>query len=234
MIELNQVNYYYRQECVQFDLSIAQAERVAIIGPSGAGKSTLLNLIAGFILPESGKITLNDIDATRLPPNKRPVAMLFQDNNLFTHLTVYQNMGLGISPSLRLTSLEKDYLADIANKVGLSEYLQRYPDQLSGGQRQRVALARCLLQKRPILLLDEPFSSLDPLLRLDMLSLVEEICHTYSLTLLMVTHHLDETKQITPRTLAIQHGKIIADSQTDLLITDLSNLYKSNPHRSLI
>jgi thiamine transport system ATP-binding protein len=227
MIELNQVNYYYRQHCVQFDLSIAQGERVAIIGPSGAGKSTLLNLIAGFIMPASGQIILNGLDVTYLPPNKRPVAMLFQDNNLFTHLTVYQNMGLGVNPSLRLTSLEKSYLSDIADKVGLSDYLQRYPHQLSGGQRQRVALARCLLQKRPVLLLDEPFSSLDPLLRLDMLSLVEEICRTYSLTLLMVTHHLDEAQLITPRTLAIQQGKIIADSQTNLLINDLSNLYET-------
>ncbi|WP_392565206.1 thiamine ABC transporter ATP-binding protein ThiQ [Utexia brackfieldae] len=225
MIELKQVSYQYQQENMQFSFSIQPHERVAIIGPSGAGKSTLLSLIAGFIDTDSGQIILANQDVTLIPPNRRPVSMLFQDNNLFTHLTVAQNMGLGLNPSLRLSAAQQQDLADIAEKVGLDSLLQRYPDQLSGGQRQRVALARCLLQKRPILLLDEPFSSLDPALRTDMLSLVQRVCEQYQLTLLMITHNLDDAMAIAPRTLVIKQGQIVFDQPTQTLVDNVSALY---------
>ena len=191
-----------------FDLQVAAGERIAIVGPSGAGKSTLLNLIAGFVLPTRGNIWLNGENHTRSAPYERPVSMLFQENNLFPHLTVQQNLALGLKTSLKLTALEQDQIERVADAVGLTSFLSRLPNSLSGGQKQRVALARCLLRDKPILLLDEPFSALDPELRMDMLNLIDELCHSKNLTLLLVTHQPSELTGKVDRMLRIENGRI--------------------------
>ena len=191
-----------------FDLQVAAGERIAIVGPSGAGKSTLLNLIAGFVLPTQGNIWLNGENHTRSAPYERPVSMLFQENNLFPHLTVQQNLALGLKTSLKLTALEQDQIERVADAVGLTSFLSRLPNSLSGGQKQRVALARCLLRDKPILLLDEPFSALDPELRLEMLNLIDELCHSKNLTLLLVTHQPSELTGKVDRMLRIENGRI--------------------------
>ena len=193
-----------------FDLQVAAGERIAIVGPSGAGKSTLLNLIAGFVLPTQGNIWLNGENHTRSAPYERPVSMLFQENNLFPHLSVQQNLALGLKTSLKLTALEQDQIERVADAVGLTSFLSRLPNSLSGGQKQRVALARCLLRDKPILLLDEPFSALDPELRLEMLNLIDELCHSKSLTLLLVTHQPSELTGKVDRMLRIENGRISA------------------------
>ena len=191
-----------------FDLQVAAGERIAIVGPSGAGKSTLLNLIAGFVLPTQGNIWLNGENHTRSAPYERPVSMLFQENNLFPHLTVQQNLALGLKTSLKLTALEQDQIERVADAVGLTSFLSRLPNSLSGGQKQRVALARCLLRDKPILLLDEPFSALDPELRVEMLNLIDELCHSKNLTLLLVTHQPSELTGKVDRMLRIENGRI--------------------------
>ena len=191
-----------------FDLQVVAGERIAIVGPSGAGKSTLLNLIAGFVLPTQGNIWLNGENHTQSAPYERPVSMLFQENNLFPHLTVQQNLALGLKTSLKLTALEQDQIERVADAVGLTSFLSRLPNSLSGGQKQRVALARCLLRDKPILLLDEPFSALDPELRLDMLNLIDELCHSKNLTLLLVTHQPSELTGKVDRMLRIENGRI--------------------------
>ena len=191
-----------------FDLQVATGERIAIVGPSGAGKSTLLNLIAGFVLPTQGNIWLKGENHTRSAPYERPVSMLFQENNLFPHLTVQQNLALGLKTSLKLTALEQDQIERVADAVGLTSFLSRLPNSLSGGQKQRVALARCLLRDKPILLLDEPFSALDPELRMDMLNLIDELCHSKNLTLLLVTHQPSELTGKVDRMLRIENGRI--------------------------
>ena len=191
-----------------FDLQVVEGERIAIVGPSGAGKSTLLNLIAGFVLPTQGNIWLNGENHTRSAPYERPVSMLFQENNLFPHLTVQQNLALGLKTSLKLTALEQDQIEQVADAVGLTSFLSRLPNSLSGGQKQRVALARCLLRDKPILLLDEPFSALDPELRMDMLNLIDELCHSKNLTLLLVTHQPSELTGKVDRMLRIENGRI--------------------------
>ena len=191
-----------------FDLQVVAGERIAIVGPSGAGKSTLLNLIAGFVLPTQGNIWLNGENHTRSAPYERPVSMLFQENNLFPHLTVQQNLALGLKTSLKLTALEQDQIERVADAVGLTSFLSRLPNSLSGGQKQRVALARCLLRDKPILLLDEPFSALDPELRLDMLNLIDELCRSKNLTLLLVTHQPSELTGKVDRMLRIENGRI--------------------------
>ena len=193
-----------------FDLQVAAGERIAIIGPSGAGKSTLLNLIAGLVLPTQGNIWLNGVNHTRSAPYERPVSMLFQENNLFPHLTVQQNLALGLKTNLKLTALEQDQIERVADAVGLTSFLSRLPNSLSGGQKQRVALARCLLRDKPILLLDEPFSALDPELRMDMLNLIDELCHSKNLTLLLVTHQPSELTGKVDRMLRIENGRISA------------------------
>ena len=191
-----------------FDLQVVAGERIAIVGPSGAGKSTLLNLIAGFVLPTQGNIWLNGENHTRSAPYERPVSMLFQENNLFPHLSVQQNLALGLKTSLKLTTLEQDQIERVADAVGLTSFLSRLPNSLSGGQKQRVALARCLLRDKPILLLDEPFSALDPELRMDMLNLIDELCHSKNLTLLLVTHQPSELTGKVERMLRIENGRI--------------------------
>ena len=191
-----------------FDLQVVAGDRIAIVGPSGAGKSTLLNLIAGFVLPTQGNIWLNGENHTCSAPYERPVSMLFQENNLFPHLTVQQNLALGLKTSLKLTALEQDQIEQVADAVGLTSFLSRLPNSLSGGQKQRVALARCLLRDKPILLLDEPFSALDPELRMDMLNLIDELCHSKNLTLLLVTHQPSELTGKVDRMLRIENGRI--------------------------
>ncbi|OCG23227.1 thiamine ABC transporter, ATP-binding protein [Gilliamella sp. Fer1-1] len=209
MIELNQINYHYDNFKMHFNLKIAAKEKVVIIGRSGAGKSTLLNLIAGFVSPNSGQILLNHQNMTRTLPGKRPVSILFQRNNLFNHLTVEQNIGLGIKPCLKLNASERQTIEDMLVKVSLAGFNNRYPNQLSGGQRQRVALARCLIQHRPVLLLDEPFSALDQALRFEMLALVDQICDDFNLTLMMVSHYLDDSLNYFSRCLVVDNGNIV-------------------------
>ncbi|MGG4671741.1 thiamine ABC transporter ATP-binding protein ThiQ [Providencia sp. Me1] len=218
MIKLTQLDYQYDNLTMSFDFSVQSGESVAVMGPSGAGKSTLLSLISGFQFPNSGKIMLNGEDHTFTPPAKRPVSMLFQENNLFSHLTIRQNIGLGLQPNLRLNKTQIQLVEQMASRVSLSECLDRLPAQLSGGQRQRAALARCMIRNQPILLLDEPFSALDPALRREMLLLLKEICAEKSITLLMVSHNIDDALQIAPRTLVIAEGKIAYDGDTQLLL----------------
>lgn len=191
-----------------FYLQVVAGERIAIVGPSGAGKSTLLNLIAGFVLPTRGEIWLNGENHTQSAPYERPVSMLFQENNLFPHLTAQQNLALGLKTSLKLTALEQDQIERVADAVGLTSFLSRLPNSLSGGQKQRVALARCLLRDKPILLLDEPFSALDPELRMEMLNLIDALCHSKKLTLLLVTHQPSELTGKVDRMLRIENGRI--------------------------
>lgn len=207
MIDLDLI-FNYENSPMHFVLQVEQGERLAIIGESGAGKSTLLNLIAGFETPTSGQILLNDCDHTQTQPAERPVSMLFQDNNLFPHLTVAQNIGLALAPSLSLNATQQQQVREIAEKMGIEPLLSRRADQLSGGQKQRVALARTLLRDKPILLLDEPFSALDPIRRHELQQFILDICIERNLTLLMVTHQLEETKNLFTRVVEIREGQV--------------------------
>ncbi|ALV93463.1 MULTISPECIES: thiamine ABC transporter ATP-binding protein ThiQ [Pantoea] len=218
MLTLNNLTYLYQHLPMRFRFEAQAGERLAILGPSGAGKSTLLSLLGGFLPVSQGTLIMNGVDHTRSVPSARPVSMLFQENNLFPHLTVQQNLGLGLHPGLKLTPQQQQQIAAIAEQTGLQSLLTRLPDQLSGGQRQRVALARCLLRNQPILLLDEPFSALDPALRGEMLQLVRSVCESRNITLLMVSHSLEDAQQIAPRSLVVVDGRIYWDGSTESLI----------------
>ena len=170
------------------DWSAPPATRIAVMGPSGAGKSTLLSAIAGFLPPTEGRILWKGQDLAPLPMGKRPVTILFQDQNLFPHLTIAQNLGLGLRPDLRLSPEERTRIDLALDRVGLAGLGPRRPAQLSGGQASRAALARALLRARPVLLLDEPFAALGPALRAEMLTLVREVADATEALILMVTH----------------------------------------------
>jgi thiamine transport system ATP-binding protein len=200
------------------DFSVPEGARCAVIGPSGAGKSTLLSAIAGFFAPTSGRIVWNGQDITDLPPGKRPLSLLFQDQNLFPHLTVVQNLGLGLDPSLRLGKDDHARIESALHRTGLEGLGARKPGALSGGQQSRVALARALLRARPLLLLDEPFSALGPALKAEMLDLVDTIAREQNAAVLMVTHDPQDARAFADLTILIAEGVAHAPQPTAALL----------------
>ncbi|MCL7998471.1 thiamine ABC transporter ATP-binding protein [Brucella sp. 21LCYQ03] len=217
-IRLRDVHFSYGETTMHFDATIPGGVIAAIVGPSGSGKSTLLNLIAGFETPQSGTITIGDADVTGLQPAARPVSMVFQENNLFAHLTVEQNVGLGRSPNLKLTQHDRAAVTTALQRVGLTGKEQRKPEALSGGERQRVAIARALVRERPVLLLDEAFASLGPALRHQMLDLVRELHRENAMTVLMVTHTPEDALYLDALLLFLENGHITAQGPaSDLL-----------------
>ena len=218
-IRLHDVSFSYGETAMHFDGAVPGGAIAAIVGPSGSGKSTLLNLIAGFEIPQSGSILIGGTDVTDLSPAARPVSMVFQENNLFAHLSVEQNVGLGRSPNLRLHDVDRTAIAEALGRVGLRGKEKRKPEALSGGERQRVAIARALVRKRPILLLDEAFASLGPALRHQMLDLVDELRRETGMTVLMVTHTPEDALHLDALLLFIDSGQISAQGPAGELLS---------------
>ena len=210
MVRLDQVAFSYGEAAFVFDVAFRPGHITAVMGASGSGKSTLLNLVAGFETPSSGKVLIAGRDVTLDAPAERPVSMVFQENNLFAHLSVEQNVGLGRSPSLRLTGTDRAAIAGALERTGLEGKAKRLPRELSGGERQRVALARVLVRERPVLLLDEPFASLGPALREDMLDLVRALQKERGMTVLFVTHQPEDARRIAHDMAFIDGGRVAA------------------------
>ena len=200
------------------DFAVPQGARVAVIGPSGAGKSTLLAAVAGFIPLAEGRILWKGQDLASLAPGARPLSILFQNQNLFPHLTVLQNVGLGLRPDLRLDRDQQAQVAAVLERVGLAGLAARRPAQLSGGQQGRVALARALLRARPLLLLDEPFAALGPALKAEMLDLVAEIAAETASTVLMVSHEPADARRFAPLSVLVAEGRAEPPLPTDALL----------------
>lgn len=198
-----------------FSLSLsAQVEtgaRVAVMGPSGSGKSTLLALIAGFERPDRGRILWDGVDITDDPVARRPVSILFQDGNLFPHLSVFENVALGLRPDLRLSEADVARVHDSLAQVGLAGFGDRRPATLSGGQQARVGLARLSLRDRPLALLDEPFAALDPGLRADMLAQLAALSQARGLTLIMACHDLRDAERLCDRLWLLENGARVLD-----------------------
>lgn len=176
------------------DLAAPAGAICALIGPSGGGKSTLLNAVAGFAPVVAGRVRIGGRDVTALHPADRPATLLFQSDNLFPHLTLAQNVGLGLRPSLSLDAAERARVEAALAEVGLAGLGARLPGALSGGQQGRGALARALLRDRPALLLDEPFAALGPGQRADMLALVRARCADRGAAVLLATHDPAEAR----------------------------------------
>jgi thiamine transport system ATP-binding protein len=217
-IDLEAVAFRYEDMQMRFDLHVEDGECLAVIGPSGAGKSTLLALIAGFERADSGRIRIGGQDVTRQHPSVRPVTMLFQDHNLFAHLDVAANVGLGIHPGLKLTAADLARVEAALEQAGLGGLAERLPSQLSGGERQRVALARSLVRDRPVLLLDEPFAALGPALRREMLDLVRALQAGRKLTVLLVSHQPEDALYAAARTAFVHGGHVLEVGATRALL----------------
>ena len=207
MLQLDGLRLRQGSFTLSADLTVAAGARVAIIGPSGSGKSTLITGIGGFLDPEAGRILWQGEDITNLPPGKRPLTTLFQDVNLFPHLTLFQNVALGLAPRLRPGPEDTRRIEEALTQVGLQGLGARRPGQLSGGQQSRAALARALLRARPLLLLDEPFAALGPALKEEMLDLVASVLTRTGATLLMVTHDPRDALRLTPETILVMDGR---------------------------
>ena len=200
------------------DWTANAGDRIAILGPSGGGKSTLLSAIAGFLMPTGGRIRWQGQDITDTPPGARPVSILFQDQNLFPHLTVARNLALGISPGLRMAPGDTERIKQVLSRTGLADMGDRRPATLSGGQQGRVALARALLRARPVLLLDEPFAALGPELKAEMLALLAEVATETNALTLLVTHDPADARAFAPLTVLVADGIAHAPSPTAALL----------------
>ncbi len=220
MLTLEAVEYVQGEFSLAADFAVSAGARVAVIGPSGGGKSTLLSMIAGFLAPTRGRVLWDGDDMVDLSPGERPVSILFQDNNLFPHLTVAQNVGLGLRADLRLTEAQQDQVEAALARVDLAGFGARKPAALSGGQISRVALARMLLRAKPLLLLDEPFAALGPALRDEMLDLVEELVTETKATLLMVSHNPEDAKRIAQSVVLVSDGVANAPVETAAIFAD--------------
>lgn len=221
MLEIDHLEFGYTDEKTSrmvFNLSVEEGEILSLIGPSGSGKSTLLNLIAGFLAPSAGQILLDGIAIDTESVAKRPVSIVFQQHNLFPHLDLYTNVALGVDPSLRLGREQADAVAAALDQLGLSDLQGRKPGELSGGQRQRVALARVLVRKRRILLLDEAFAALGPALRAELIALVKKLVRDNKLVALLVSHQPRDALLASARTAFICAGKVVALEQTSDLL----------------
>lgn len=208
--EMLKLNFSLKESYLTISTNISlEPEKIyAVVGPSGAGKSTFLNLISGFASISSGSIIWNEQEISHLPPAKRSVSILFQDNNLFPHLSVWRNLALAVTHWPKISRDNEEKLKAVMSEVGILGLENRKPSQLSGGQQSRVALARVLLQKNKILLLDEPFSALGPSLKDQMLELIKKIAKNKKLLVLMVTHEPADAKKVASQTLVVKDKKV--------------------------
>ena len=189
-------------------LAILEGEFFSLLGPSGCGKTTTLRMIAGFEVPDEGRILLKDQDATSVSPNRRPVNMVFQQYALFPHMSIYDNVAFGLKVKRVPRSEHKERIDDILRVVALQGMERRRPRQLSGGQQQRVALARALAVEPRILLLDEPFGALDKNLRLDMQIEVKRLQRQFGITAILVTHDQEEAMSLADRIAVMNRGRV--------------------------
>ena len=200
MLSVNNVKFSWSiKENFEFNLSIMKGEVVTIEGPSGIGKSTLINLISGFLKPESGEISWCKKRIDTLQPNERPTSTIFQNNNLFEHLSCFDNVCLGVSAKLKISLNDSETINNLFSELGIAKIKERMPNEISGGQEARVSIIRALLTKKPILLLDEPVSSLDQVTREETLKIIKNTSEKYNLTLVIVSHHRDDRKLLNAR-----------------------------------
>ncbi len=195
MLEIKNLEFFGYGNLLKYDLTAKSGSLTLVSGPSGQGKTTLLSIIAGFITPKSGNVIFNNQNLLSIDIEKRPVSLLFQDHNLFPHLNAWDNIAIGINASLKLSDDQKNKIMEISDELGIKNYLKSYPEELSGGQKQRISIARVLLRKRPLLLLDEPFIGLDRKCIEKCMGILNRKKEKYNLTILLVSHQYEEIKK---------------------------------------
>ncbi|WP_370631207.1 ATP-binding cassette domain-containing protein [Mameliella sp. CS4] len=221
MLKLEDLKVTMDSGMLRANMALVPGRRVALVGPSGAGKSTLLDAIAGFREAAGGRVTWQGRDLTHVPPQARPVSILFQDSNLFPHLTLERNLGLALHPDGRRPDAEaRARIEGALRRVGLDGMAGRKPGTLSGGQQGRAALARVLLMARPVILLDEPFAALGPALKREMLDLVCEVADSLAALVVMVTHDPRDAEGFAHEVVLVAEGRAQAPVASDAFFAD--------------
>lgn len=223
MLKLQNIKKSYDGKTILKDISleIGEGEIVSILGPSGCGKTTLLNLILGITMPDSGEIVFNEEDITNVAMEKRGFNIVFQDYALFPNLNVYKNITYGLRNCPNVST--KEEVDELIHLLGLEEHLNKKIDQLSGGQKQRVALARTMVMKPKILLLDEPLSALDGVIKESIKDRIKTIAKQYHLTTIIVTHDPEEALTLSDRVLIVNEGSISQYGRPDEIINEPDN-----------
>lgn len=207
------------------NLQIEEGKLTTLLGPSGCGKTTTLRMLAGYITPSAGTITINGADATRLPPEKRNLGMVFQSYALFPHLTVADNVGFGLKLRKVPAAKRRELVLHNLDLVGLAHLADRKPKALSGGQQQRVALARAIAISPSLLLLDEPLSNLDARLRVQMRSEIRRIQAETGLTVVLVTHDQEEALEMSDVMVVMRAGKVMQTGTPATVFTAPANRF---------
>ncbi|AIJ05587.1 ABC transporter related protein [Methanocaldococcus bathoardescens] len=200
---------------VDVNLKVKKGDYLTIIGPTGSGKSILLETIAGFHKPEKGKIFLEGEDITDLPPEKRNMSIVYQDYVLFPHKTVFDNIAYGLKKKIKDKEKITEEITQIAEVLDIAHLLHRKPDTLSGGEQQRTALARALVVKPKLLLMDEPFSALDVKTKENLRKLVKKAINEYETTVLHVTHDFDDVWGLANRIVVMKNGRILQEGSVN-------------------
>ncbi len=225
MLELKNIKKSYDGVTVlkNIDLTISDGEIVSILGPSGCGKTTLLNLILGLTDADSGKIIFDGKDITNVPMEKRGFNIVFQDYALFPNLNVMQNITYGLKNTPNISTQEE--VNELIELLGLKPHLNKKIDQLSGGQKQRVALARTMVMKPKILLLDEPLSALDGVIKESIKEKIKQIARDYHLTTIIVTHDPEEALTLSDKVLIVNDGSISQYGAPEEIIATPQNAF---------
>lgn len=225
MLELKNIVKSFGGNVILDDISlnIEEGEIVSILGPSGSGKTTLLNLILGITDIDKGSLVYNGRDLTRVPMEQRGFNIVFQDYALFPNLNAYQNITYGLKNKPGISS--KEEVEELIDLLGLREHLTKKIEQLSGGQKQRVALARTMVMKPKILLLDEPLSALDGVIKESIKDRIKTIAREYHLTTIIVTHDPEEALTLSDRVLIINKGKISQYEKPEEIINRPDNSF---------
>jgi len=221
LIQVSEVCKRYRrvEALGGITLAVARGETVVVLGPSGCGKTTLLRLIAGLETPNAGEVHIEGaaVSSPRrlVEPHQRRLTMIFQDLALWPHLTAIGNVAFGLRGNGRSRKEIQASAKEALRRVRLSDHGERYPHQLSGGERQRLAIARAVAGSPSYMLMDEPFSSLDPLLKRQMIGLLKELRESLELGVLYVTHNLDEALALGDRIVLMTRGQVVGSLNTE-------------------
>lgn len=227
MLELKKIRKSYEgiEVLKNINLKIEKGEIVSILGPSGCGKTTLLNLVLGLTQVSEGRIIFDGEDITQMPMEKRGFNIVFQDYALFPNLNVYENIVYGLKNKPNISTTKE--VQDLINLLGLGKHLTKKIEELSGGQKQRTALARTLVMKPKILLLDEPLSALDGVIKESIKQKIKEIARDFKLTTIIVTHDPEEALTLSDKVLIVNEGQISQFGTPEEIIKKPANNFVS-------